>query len=354
MAVSRRQRRKDRTVAVIIPYYNGSKYIDRSARSVLSQTVPPDEFIVVNDGSRPEEAAYLHEAAKTYGFRVIDQENGGQGAARNAGVAASTSELISLLDQDDYYLDSHIEILLDTLPEKDPHLGWVYGDLVEAEANGDVVRTTMVTEHSMHPKTRAYDLLRHDMFVLPSASLISRKAFDAVGGFDPQFMGYEDDDFFLRLFRKGFTNYFTAKAVTVWCLNMESTSYSMRMIRSRMRYFKKLVSTFPDDPSKARFYLRDALIPRFHRLFVADVHNAIMCPLPERDERLKPHLDELLGIFREYVEIVSASPNVPARFKRRVAIQHRLFATRSALLVSAVQRGIDTYRRIAPRLRMPL
>lgn len=346
--------RKRPSVAVVIPFYNGSKYIDRAARSVLSQTVPPDEFVVVNDGSRPEEAAYLHEAAKTYGFRVIDQENGGQSAARNAGVAASRSEFVSLLDQDDYYLDNHIEILLDSIPENDPHLGWVYGDLFEAEGNGDVLRTSMVTAHSKHPKTNAYELLGQDMFVLPSASLISRKAFDAVGGFDPQFTGYEDDDFFLRVFRKGFTNHFINKSVTVWCINEESTSYSIRMCRSRIRYFKKLVENFPDNAGKARFYLRDILIPRFHAYFVADVYNAIVCPLPERDMRLKPHLDELLSILREYVDIVSASPNVPQHFKRRAVRQYRLLATKSPWLVSTAQGCIDAYRRIAPRLGIRL
>ena len=339
------------TVAVVIPYYNGSKYIDRSAQSVLDQTVRPDEFVVVNDGSRPEEAAYLRKVARKYKFRIIDKENGGQGSARNAGVAATHSTFISFLDQDDYYLNTHIETLLDAIPSNDPHLGWVYGDLFEAEGNGDVLRTSMVTAHSVHPKSNAYDLLRNDMFVLPSASLISRKAFEAVDGFDPQFMGYEDDDLFLRIFRRGFTNYFVPKAVTVWCMNTESTSYSIRMSRSRIRYFKKLVANFPDDASKARFYLRDLLIPRFHGLFVSDAYNAIVCPIPERDARLKPYTDELLGIFKEYVDIVVANRGVKSGLKRKIAMEYRVLATKSPLLIGAARIGLGTYRRMQGFLR---
>jgi len=339
------------TVAVVIPYYNGSKYIDRSAQSVLDQTVRPDEFVVVNDGSRPEEAAYLRKVARKYKFRIIDKENGGQGSARNAGVTATHSTFISFLDQDDYYLNTHIETLLDAIPSNDPHLGWVYGDLFEAEGNGDVLRTSMVTAHSVHPKSNAYDLLRNDMFVLPSASLISRKAFEAVDGFDPQFMGYEDDDLFLRIFRRGFTNYFVPKAVTVWCMNTESTSYSIRMSRSRIRYFKKLVANFPDDASKARFYLRDLLIPRFHGLFVSDAYNAIVCPIPERDARLKPYTDELLGIFKEYVDIVVANRGVKSGLKRKIAMEYRVLATKSPLLIGAARIGLGTYRRMQGFLR---
>lgn len=233
------------TVAVIIPYYNGSKYIRRSAESVLAQTVPATEFVVVDDGSSPEEAALLDEIAQSMGFRVLRKENGGQGTARNYGVAHTSSRFICFLDQDDFYLKTHIATLLDAVPLDDPHFGWVYGDLMEADGEGNIVRSDMVKQHALHPKRFINDLLANDMFVLPSASLIERTAFEAVGGFDPQFTGYEDDDLFLRIFRRGYTNYFVDKAVTVWCINSESTSYSIKMSRSRLRYVKSSARSFP-------------------------------------------------------------------------------------------------------------
>ena len=328
------------TVAVVIPYYNGSRYIERSAQSVLDQTVKPDEFVVVNDGSTPQESEFLREAARRFGFRVIEQQNGGQGAARNAGVAATASEFISFLDQDDYYLKTHIETLLDALRENDPHLGWVYGDLYEAEDSGDVVQTSIVTSLAQHPKTSIFNLVGSDMFVLPSASLISRTAFESVGGFDTQFTGYEDDDLFLRLFRRGYTNYFVNRPVTVWCMNADSTTHSIRMSRSRLRYFKKLVAEFPDDIRKppGRFYLRDLLIPRFHGLFIADAYNAIVCEIPERDERLRPYTDELLAMLKEYVDIVQGNKWVDKRFRRRLGMHYRVLATKSPTLIRLSRR----------------
>ncbi len=74
-------------------------------------------------------------------------------------------------------------------------------------------------------------MLREDAYILPSASLIRRAAYEAVGGFDEQFTGYEDDDLFLRLFRAGYTNYYLDKPVTVWCRHSGSTSWTLKMSR---------------------------------------------------------------------------------------------------------------------------
>lgn len=295
------------TVVVIIPFYNGAKFIERSVASVFSQSVPADEVIVVNDGSRPEEREALGELATRYPFRIVDKENGGQGSARNVGVAASVSNYICFLDQDDFYLDNHIEVLVDGIPMDEPRFGFVYADLYEADGAGNVITTSMIRDLAAHPKTSIGQLLREDMYVLPSASLTSRVAFEAVGGFDVQFMGFEDDDLFMRIFRKGFTNHFLDKAVTVWCIHTGSTSYSMRMLRSRFRFFKKLAETFPDEPHRGRYHLRDCLIPRFGRVFVEEVIQSIKF---DRDN--KAELGAMLAEFRAIVEV---NPHVSRRYK---------------------------------------
>jgi glycosyltransferase involved in cell wall biosynthesis len=308
----RRQRRlKETSVVVIIPYYNGSEFIERSAQSVLDQTIAPAEFIVVDDGSTQEESCKLDEIADRMGFRVLRKSNGGQGSARNAGVSASTSSMICFLDQDDFYLSDHIETLISEMPDRDRNFGWIYGELFEAERDGAIVRTSVVSHHSKHPKTTLYDILSADMFILPSASMISRKAFERVGGFDEQFMGYEDDDLFVRLFRAGFSNYFTPKAVTVWCIHTESTSYGIRMARSRLRYFRKLALMFPDDPMKSRFYFRDALLPRFHRQIMIE---AILAA-SGKGGKYADHCDEYIAIARDYARVVLAQKTVSRRLK---------------------------------------
>ena len=91
-------------------------------------------------------------------------------------------------------------------------IGWTYSDLDEINDQGELIaRGVIVRTGAEHPKRDLASCLRQDMFVLPSASLISRRAFRQVGGFDERLSGYEDDDLFLRLFQAGFHNVFLAE-----------------------------------------------------------------------------------------------------------------------------------------------
>lgn len=330
------------TVVVVIPFYNGSKWIERAIQSVVTQTVEPDEFVIVNDGSKPEERAALTPLAEKYGFRILDKENGGQGSARNAGVAASTADYLCFLDQDDFYLPNHIEDLVRAIPRKDRKFGFVYADLNIADGSGELVFTTSVKEHSpSNPKRSLIDLLRADMFVLPSASIISREAFKAVDGFDPQFTGYEDDDLFLRIFRKGFSNHYLDKPVTVWCIHGESTSYSIRMSRSRLKYFKKLTALYPDNPDRGLYFFRDCIVPRFGRAFLADAVKAT--------SKRSPDKTELVGILTEYTQILRDSKHVGRRLKLKYALIAMVLNYSPPWAIKAMH-----YATVAPSIRRRL
>ncbi|MEB2848286.1 glycosyltransferase family A protein [Endobacterium cereale] len=309
------------TVAVVIPYFNGSKYIRRSVSSVLSQTIPADEFVVVDDGSSEEEAEALDLIAMEMGFQVLRKDNGGQGSARNYGVANTKSRFICFLDQDDFFLKNHIAILLDGVPVDDPHFGWVYGDLMEADGDGNIIRSEMVQRHASHPKRFINELIANDMFILPSASLIDREAFESVGGFDVQFTGYEDDDLFLRMFRRGYNNYFVPRAVTVWCINSESTSYSIRMSRSRLLYCKKLCDMFPDEEDQQRFYVRDLINPRFRKSIFGDAFKAVTYSKTNQQKKMNSHKDELIDIMNEYVKFINKNARLSFRSRLSMSVQ---------------------------------
>lgn len=307
------------SVAVIIPFYNGAKYIERAIQSVLSQTVPADEFLIIDDGSSEAERTALAEIAARSGVTVHRKENGGQGSARNLGVSLTQSAYICFLDQDDFFLKNHIELLLEQVRTKDPHFGWAYGELMEADEEGHIVATSIAARYSKHPKISIEDLLERDMHVLPSASIISRTAFEAVGGFDPQFMGYEDDDLFLRIFRKGYTNYFFPQAVTVWCINKNSTSYSIRMSRSRMRYISKLCGMFDSDPERRSVYVRDLIFPRFCNLIAGEAFKSIYFSRYEHEKRMAQHSDELVRMLDTFASLVAA--NTRLRLEDRLKLR---------------------------------
>lgn len=87
-------------VSVVIPAYNAEATLADALDSVLAQTRPPDEIIVVDDGSR-DGTATLAESYGPRGVKLLRRENGGPGRARNTGITAATGELVALLDADD-------------------------------------------------------------------------------------------------------------------------------------------------------------------------------------------------------------------------------------------------------------
>lgn len=99
-------------ISVIIPAYNAEATIRRAADSVLKQSYPDVELVVVNDGSKDSTRDILEQlAAEHPNFRCIHQENGGVSKARNTGLAAAAGEYIAFLDADDEMLPNCLEML---------------------------------------------------------------------------------------------------------------------------------------------------------------------------------------------------------------------------------------------------
>jgi glycosyltransferase involved in cell wall biosynthesis len=98
-------------ISVVIPLYNKARYIKRALDSVLSQTHQDFEVIVVNDGSTDGSEKVVEQYGDAR-IRLVNQQNAGECAARNRGVAEARAELIAFLDADDEWLPSHLETVL--------------------------------------------------------------------------------------------------------------------------------------------------------------------------------------------------------------------------------------------------
>jgi GT2 family glycosyltransferase len=216
--------------------------------------------------------------ARDHPIRLVSKGNGGQSSARNFGVEYAHGDLIAFLDQDDIWYANHLEELVKPhLQWRPSELGWSYSNLDEINRDGQLVcRGFLNTRKATHPKLDVASCVSHDMYVLPSASLISRHAFLAVGGFDERLSGYEDDDLFLRLFQAGYDNTYLPAPLSKWRIYQASSSYTPRMAISRMIYARKLIERFPDDRDRARYYVRDMIAPRFFRAMVAELRRAVV------------------------------------------------------------------------------
>ena len=274
----------DHSIVAIIPLCNGARWIEESIHSVLAQTLPPDEFIVVDDGSTDDGPRIVERLARSHPITLLHKPNGGQSSARNFGVAHSRSALIALLDQDDAWYPYHLATLIE--PFRQPRgvpLGWVYSNVDEIDETGGMVNKRLLgflpranpLFGRENPKRSLAACLSNDMFVLPSASLVGRAAFEAVGGFDERLCGYEDDDLFLRLFRAGYDNVFIDEPLSQWRIHRTSTSRSSHMARSRMIFATKLFEQFPDDRARRRYWSRDCLAPRFLSPTLGDCARAL-------------------------------------------------------------------------------
>lgn len=263
-------------ITAVIPLYNGGRFIREAISSIFDQTLLPDEVIVVDDDSTDDGPDIVREMSLHYPIQLIHKPNGGQSSARNLGVEHAHGDLIAFLDQDDAWYPNHLaELVKPFLERRMVEVGWAYSDLDEINDDGELIaRAIAVETQAEHPKRSLIGCLRHDMFVLPSASLISRRAFLQIGGFDERLLGYEDDDLFLRLFLAGFENVFLPDSLSKWRISGTSCSYSPRMAVSRLVYAQKLMQRFPDDTNMERYLIRDLIAPRFFRLIAIELRRA--------------------------------------------------------------------------------
>ncbi len=177
-------------ISVIIPVYNGEKFLAEALESVFVQDYSPLEIIVVDDGSTDGTAALL----STYGERIrsVHQSNQGPAAARNRGLEIAGGELIAFLDADDLWLSGKLRRQIDYL---------------DIHPTVRVVATHMETFTSENASwipglNRAYWESRPPG-LLPSTLLCQRTAFDVVGQFAADMRLAEDTDWLFRVKEKG-------------------------------------------------------------------------------------------------------------------------------------------------------
>ncbi len=107
-----------KTVSIIIPVYNTIRPLQKCIESVVAQTYPQLEILIVNDGSNQETAAACDALAERDDrIRVIHKENGGTSSARNRAIDESTGDYISFIDSDDWVEPQFIEKLVENLIE---------------------------------------------------------------------------------------------------------------------------------------------------------------------------------------------------------------------------------------------
>lgn len=178
----------------MIPAHNAGRFVAATIESVLRQTVPPSDVVVVDDGSSDETASI----ARASGARVIAHtESRGPSASRNRGVAETSHPVVAFLDADDEWMPDHAERLLDALTED---------DVVFAGSDAQRFGTDSGEIRSQLPGRRPIDLsdnLIMDNPVIQSSVMVVREAFVKAGGYDESLRLSEDYELWTRIAEYG-------------------------------------------------------------------------------------------------------------------------------------------------------
>jgi glycosyltransferase involved in cell wall biosynthesis len=181
-------------VSVVIPCFNQAHYLGEAIESVLAQTHPRLELVVVDDGSRDNSSEV---AARYPGVRRVRQPNRGVAAARNHGLAESGGEYVVFLDADDRLLPRALEVGVRRLAAV-PEAAFAAGMPRDIGRGGTVIR-----EARQPLITRDHYLkLLEECFIWSGSSLVYRRqALDAVGGFNEGRVAADDYELYLKLSR---------------------------------------------------------------------------------------------------------------------------------------------------------
>ncbi len=187
------------SVAVVIPAFEAAPVLDTTLASVVGQTLAPTEIVVVDDGSTDDTAAVAERWSEVAPVRVVRQRNQGPAAARRAGVAATTAPLLAFVDADDVWLADHLDVAVAVHARSG---GLVSPDAFSWRPGSALPSATRRRRFPIPAPQRQRTGIVRENFVFSSV-VVSRRDYEAAGGFRDGVTGAEDWDLWIRMVRRG-------------------------------------------------------------------------------------------------------------------------------------------------------
>ncbi len=258
-------------IDVIVPVFNGAKYIAETIISVQQQTLPAKRIIIADDGSLDETervVATLMQADSRITYLKLP--HAGVSAARNAGISESSAQFIAFLDADDVWLPEKLEKQMEVFAQGGAEIGFVHSSYFCIDENGMALENSTI----FPPKLRGdiFLPLLLDGYVLSgsaSSVLVRREVLDKAGHFDNRLFHGEDWDLWIRLAHVSKVD-FTNDAVVGIRVHAQSAQRRLRpqrafeFLQQQMLVFSRWEGITAADPRLKRSLQRraiDAVLP---------------------------------------------------------------------------------------------
>lgn len=225
------------TVSVVIPTFKHRDFISETLNSVFAQSFEDFEVIVVNDGS-PDDTAKVLKRYPSFGrIKYIEQDNAGQAAARNRGLAEARGKFVAFLDDDDLWPADKLQRQVGLL-HRHPDSVLAFGPAKPFGRQPDQMPPEI--DLASYPSGDVHAaFLRRNWIMSPGQTLIRRETLQKTGGFDGSLWGVDDWDIYLRLAALGQFTFNAETALLYRCHDANASRDLRRMFRNSVRLAQK-------------------------------------------------------------------------------------------------------------------
>ncbi len=188
-------------ITAVVPTYNRGPLVARAVQSMLAQTRPPDEIVVVDDGSTDDTLERLRPYLDH--IRYVRQANAGGSAARNRGVEEASNPWVAFLDSDDHWRPEHMARMAAAIEATGGAAGFYFADTLGSSAEGGVpfwelAGLTIAGPHEMREDATDW-VMRPTQPMMLQSSVFRRADYLAVGGLDSSLALRHDTMIFFEL-----------------------------------------------------------------------------------------------------------------------------------------------------------
>ncbi|MEN9229285.1 MAG: glycosyltransferase family A protein [Thermostichus sp. DG02_5_bins_236] len=238
-------------ISVIIPAFNAALTLEETLRSVMNQSFPDIEILVIDDGSEDETVAIAKRlAAEDSRIYIFSYSNGGVSVSRNRGVCHARGEYLSFIDADDLWTSNKLQAQYEALQTyKEAAVAYSWTDNIDARGN--------LVQEGIRTQATGYilpELLQVNLLQSGSNPLIKRFALENVGGFDESLLNADDWDMWLRLAQHYEFALVTKPQVLYRRSETSKSTRVLRMEQHARRVIEKAFTQAPKDlqPLKAK------------------------------------------------------------------------------------------------------